>query len=333
MADDPVLSVRSLSVQFRIGRSWHAATRNVDFDLYPNETLALVGESGCGKSITCQSILGLLPKSVSRIEGSIRYRGREIATLSETELERIRGKEIAMIFQEPMTALNPVMPVGDQIAESLAIHLGLGRARARTEAIAFMDRVRIPAPEKRFRDYPHQFSGGMRQRIVIAMAMACNPRVLLADEPTTALDVTIQAQILAELRSLSSRFNMSMIFITHSMGVVAAIADRVAVMYAGEIVETAPAERLFAAPRHPYTRALFQAIPRVDRHAVNLRPIPGQVPSITEFPSGCRFAPRCPFCRACCIETTPPLLPVAGTQDHRVACLLVEKTAGKEIIP
>ncbi len=321
MTDAPVLAVRGLSTQFRIGGAWRAATRNVAFDLFENQTLALVGESGCGKSITCQAILGLLPHGVARVEGSIRYRGRELVGLAEPEMEGIRGSEIAMIFQEPMTALNPVMPVGEQIAEAILVHRKCARAEAKAEAIAFMDRVRIPAAAQRYRDYPHQFSGGMRQRIVIAMAMACKPKVLLADEPTTALDVTIQAQILAELRDLCANFRMSMVFITHSLGVVAAIADAVAVMYAGEIVEMAPVEELFAAPKHPYTQALFRAIPRVDENAEGLQPIPGQVPPITAFGEGCRFAPRCPARMPRCTGPTPRLAGAPGS-GHAVACYL-----------
>jgi oligopeptide/dipeptide ABC transporter ATP-binding protein len=325
----PVLSVRNLSVQFAIGGRWRNAIRNVSFDLAANETLALVGESGCGKSITCQSILGLLSSDIARVEGSILYQGNEILGLSEPQLERIRGKEIAMIFQEPMTALNPVMPVGDQIAEGLSIHLGLGRRRARDEAVVLMNRVRIPAAEQRYRDYPHQFSGGMRQRIVIAMAMACKPRILLADEPTTALDVTIQAQILAELRDLCTNFDMSMVFITHSLGVVAAIADRVAVMYAGEIVEMAAVETLFAQPHHPYTQALFQAIPRVDRDSTCLRAIPGQVPSLAEFGGGCRFMPRCARREDGCATWQPRLVPSRQEADRRIACRLYDEAAGE----
>lgn len=320
---DPILQVRDLSTQFRIGGDWYAATRGISFDLAPNETLALVGESGCGKSITCQSLLGLIPPSAGRIRGSIRYQDRELVGLGEAELEDIRGKEIAMIFQEPMTALNPVMTVGEQIAESLLVHHVGGRREARKEAVALMERVRIPAARQRYHDYPHQFSGGMRQRIVIAMAMACKPRILLADEPTTALDVTIQAQVLAELRDLCANFHMSMVFITHSLGVVAAIADRVAVMYAGEIVEMAPVEELFANPRHPYTQALLAAIPRVDRSVDDLAAIPGQVPPITRFEEGCRFAPRCDRRMPACTANRPLLAPFdAAADDHRVACLL-----------
>ena len=330
MTDAPVLAVRGLSTQFRIGGAWRAATRNIAFDLYENQTIALVGESGCGKSITCQTILGLLPAAVARTEGSIVYQGRELVGLSDAEMEAVRGKEIAMIFQEPMTALNPVMTVGEQIAEAIRVHRRCTKAEAKAEAIAFMDRVRIPAAAQRYNDYPHQFSGGMRQRIVIAMAMACKPKVLLADEPTTALDVTIQAQILAELRDLCANFNMSMVFITHSLGVVAAIADRVAVMYAGEIVELASVEELFAAPQHPYTRALFQAIPRVDETAENLQAIPGQVPPITAFPEGCRFAPRCPMRMEKCAGRPPRLAAADPASPHAVACFLHHDLALEE---
>jgi len=322
MTDAPMLAVRGLSTQFRIGGVWRAATRNISFDLYENQTIALVGESGCGKSITCQTILGLLPPGVARTEGSILYQGRELVGLSDAEMETVRGKEIAMIFQEPMTALNPVMPVGEQIAEAILVHRRCSRSEAKAEAIDFMDRVRIPAAARRYKDYPHQFSGGMRQRIVIAMAMACRPKVLLADEPTTALDVTIQAQILAELRDLCTNFKMSMVFITHSLGVVAAIADRVAVMYAGEIVEIGSVEEIFRAPLHPYTQALFQAIPRVDESAEDLRAIPGQVPSISAFPTGCRFAPRCPLRRDACDLHPPRLAATDPASRHAVACYL-----------
>jgi oligopeptide/dipeptide ABC transporter ATP-binding protein len=297
----PALEIAGLRTEFRLGGRWHAAVRDLSLSLMPDETLALVGESGCGKSVTALSVMGLVQPPFGRVAaGRITLDGRVITGLAEHELERIRGDRMAMIFQEPMTSLNPVMTVGDQVAESLRIHRGLDRAAALDRARTLFEEVKIPSAAARLREYPHQFSGGMRQRVMIAIALACDPAVLLADEPTTALDVTIQAQVLGILADLRARHRMAVLFITHNLGVVAQIADRVAVMYAGEIVEQGPVGAIFAAPRHPYTRALFAAIPRLDQAPQALAAIPGRVPPLDAMPAGCRFAPRCAMKRAGC---------------------------------
>jgi peptide/nickel transport system ATP-binding protein len=296
-----VLSVEQLRTEFRIGGAWYAAVDDVSFALAPRETLALVGESGCGKSVTALSVMGLVPMPQGRIAGGrIVLEGRELLGLPEPALEKLRGARMAMIFQEPMTSLNPVMTIGAQVAEALMVHQRLSRCDADAKALAVLEEVKIPSAARRFHEYPHQFSGGMRQRVMIAMALACEPAVLLADEPTTALDVTIQAQVLGLLADLKERHGMALLFITHNLGVVAQIADRVAVMYAGQIVEQASAADIFARPAHPYTRALFAAIPRMDRDAQELTAIPGRVPPLDAMPVGCRFAPRCPLARGGC---------------------------------
>jgi peptide/nickel transport system ATP-binding protein len=316
----PVLVVDSLTAEFRIEGNWYAAIRDVSFTLGRDETLALVGESGCGKSITALSIMGLVPKANGRIAaGRVLLDGRDLVRLDEKQMEGIRGSRISMIFQEPMTSLNPVLPVGFQVAEALRYHTDLSKAAARARALELLDLVKIPSAARRFGDYPHQFSGGMRQRVMIAMALACSPQVVLADEPTTALDVTIQAQVLALLAELKAETGMAMIFITHNLGVVASIADRIAVMYAGDIIELAGVDELFAHPTHPYTEALLYSIPRVDRDAVEMKPIPGQVPPITAMPAGCRYAERCPLRVARCSEA-PPLTGLAGAPGHLVRC-------------
>jgi len=320
-AVEPILAVENLVTAFRSGGGEHAAVRNVSFALASNETLAIVGESGCGKSVTALSIMGLVPVANGRIvAGHIRFAGRDLVGLPDEEMRKIRGDRISMIFQEPMTSLNPVLTVGFQIAEALRYHRGMDRGSARRAALELLDQVKIPAARQRFGDYPHQFSGGMRQRVMIAIALACRPALLLADEPTTALDVTIQAQVLSLLAELKSTYGMAMIFITHNLGVVASIADRVAVMYAGEIVEIAPVDTLFAAPAHPYTELLLRSIPRVDQDAPRLSTIPGQVPSIAAMPPGCRFAPRCPLRIAICSERDPVLAPVADLPNHEARC-------------
>lgn len=318
---ETLLQVDDLRIEFRIGGKWRAATRNIDFELKADETLALVGESGCGKSITCRSILGLVDGPGARTKGSIKFKGQELVGLPDRKFQHIRGQDIAMIFQEPQTALNPVMRVGDQISEAITSHMQVSGAEARRRTLELMESVRIPAPEQRYRAYPHQFSGGMRQRVVIAMALACQPSVLLADEPTTALDVTIQAQVLSELRELRERNQMSVIFITHSMGVVAAVADRVAVMYAGEVVEIAQVATIFEDPRHPYTQALLHSIPSVESDKEELQVIPGQVPSIANFPEACRFADRCPHVMPRCRQEAPPRFQVGSTE---VRCWLYD---------
>jgi oligopeptide/dipeptide ABC transporter ATP-binding protein len=317
----PILSVENLATAFRISGGWHRAVRDVSFTVGRNETLAIVGESGCGKSVTALSIMGLIPPANGRIEGGhIRFGGTDLVGLDEEAMRKLRGNRISMIFQEPMTSLNPMLTVGFQIAEALRYHRGMGGSEAAAVALDLLDQVKIPAARQRFGDFPHQFSGGMRQRVMIAIALACRPELLLADEPTTALDVTIQAQVLSLLAELKSAYGMSVIFITHNLGVVASIADRVAVMYAGEIVELAQVEELFARPTHPYTELLLRTIPRVDRDSAGLSAIPGQVPSIAAMPQGCRFAPRCPLREPACTASDPELVSLGDAPAHRVRC-------------
>jgi peptide/nickel transport system ATP-binding protein len=317
-SDKPVLRVAGLRTEFRIAGTWRAAVDGISLSLARGETLALVGESGCGKSMTSLSIMGLVPSPAGRIgAGSIELDGIELVGMKEERLEKLRGDRRAMIFQEPMTSLNPVMTIGDQVAEALILHRGLSKAEAAKQALAVLDEVKIPSAATRFHDYPHQFSGGMRQRVMIAIALACEPALLLADEPTTALDVTIQAQVLGLLADLKDRHGMAMLFITHNLGVVAQIADRVAVMYAGQIVEEAGVDAIFANPSHPYTRALFAAIPRMDLDDQALTAIPGRVPPLDAMPEGCRFQPRCELARAGCERPQALSNVVAG---HRARC-------------
>lgn len=318
---ETVLELRDLRTEFRVGGQWHAAVRDVSLSVGRNETLAVVGESGSGKSVTALSILRLLPQSGARHGGGqILLEGEDLAVLPEKRMARLRGDAIAMIFQEPMTSLNPTMTVGDQIAEAIRQHRRISWRQARQAALQVLQEVKIPAAASRFNDYPHQFSGGMRQRVMIAMALACKPRVLLADEPTTALDVTIQAQILSLLAELKSVHGMAVLFITHNLGVVAQIADRVAVMYAGEVVETADVQTLFAHPTHPYTEALLRAMPRVDTDTDVLEPIAGSVPAITAMPTGCAYAARCPLRQSSCERQRPTLESVG--KGHQVRCLV-----------
>jgi len=322
-AAESVLDIRGMRTEFLIDGQWHAAVRDLSLTVRRNETLAIVGESGSGKSMTALSVLGLLPAKGARIgAGQVMFEGQDLARLSERQMRRIRGNRIAMVFQEPMTSLNPTMRVGEQIGESLRAHKGVSRAEARRQAVQLLLQVGIPSAQTRLDDYPHQFSGGMRQRVMIAMAIACQPTLLLADEPTTALDVTIQAQVLAVLNELKASQGMSMVFITHNLGAVALIADRVAVMYAGEIVELAPVADLYARPVHPYTEALLAAMPRVDRVNEDLRPIPGGVPSIRALPAGCAYADRCPLKIDRCETEAPRLAPLPGDVEHPVRCFV-----------
>ena len=313
----PVLEVRGLRTEFRIGGAWRAAVDDLSLAIDREETLALVGESGIGKSVTALSIMGLVPPPGRVAAGRIALEGEELAGRPEAELERLRGDRVAMIFQDPMTSLNPVMTVGAQIAEGLRIHRGLSRGEARGRARGLLEEVRMPGAAQRLDEYPHQFSGGMRQRVMIAIALACGPALLLADEPTTALDVTIQADILGLLGELKREHGMAMLFITHNLGVVAQVADRVAVMYAGQVVEAAGVAAVFARPAHPYTRALFAAIPRLEGEGPALAAIPGRVPGLGDMPPGCRFAPRCGLARAGC-ERPQVLAAVAG--GHAARC-------------
>ncbi len=320
MSGAPLLEIDNLRVVFHgdRGRKTHAVD-SVSLTVRPGQTLGLVGESGCGKSVTALAIMGLLPKASAEVTGSIRFEDTDLLRLPDSAMRDLRGDRLAMIFQEPMTSLNPSYTIGNQIAESLIRHRGLSRQEARRRSIALLRQVKIPSPEQRVDDYPHRLSGGMRQRAMIALALACHPKLLIADEPTTALDVTIQAQILDLLRELKANTDAAIILITHDLGVVAEVCDEVAVMYAGEIVERAPAEALFASPQHPYTIGLLGSIPRLDRRAETLAAIEGMVPSMARPPSGCRFAPRCPFRREMCVRTSPQFATIG--QDHGTRCL------------
>ena len=319
-----LLTVDRLTVRLETARAAFDAVSDVSFAIRPGETLSLVGESGCGKSLTALAILRLLPEVGRLSAGRVLYEGEDLASLSEADMRRVRGRRIGMIFQEPMTSLNPVLRVGDQVAEPLRQHLGLPRREALNRAAELFRQVGIPAAEDRIRDYPHQLSGGMRQRVMIAMALACSPRLLLADEPTTALDVTIQGQILALLKQLTAERGMGLLLITHDLGVVAETADRVGVMYAGQIVEQAAVRDLFKSPLHPYTVGLMGSVPTVDmRPDARLAAIPGTVPPPGLRPSGCLFRPRCPKAfEACAAE--PPLLARETDQGgvRRVRCWL-----------
>ncbi len=308
---EPLLAVRDLTVRFRSGGERVRAVNGVSFEVRPGETLAVVGESGSGKSVTALSILRLLPGRNAEIGGSVRLTGEELTSASEARMREIRGDEISMIFQEPMTSLDPVMTVGRQIAEAIEVHQGLGRDAAFQAAIAALDDVRVPEPARRAKQYPFQLSGGLRQRVMIAMAMSCRPKVLIADEPTTALDVTIQAQILNLMDELREKTGTAIVLITHDLGVVAEMADRVAVMYAGRVVERASAEDLFARPRHPYTLGLLGSVPKLgsslEGGAARLQEIRGTVPSLRQDIVGCAFAPRCPLATERCRREAPPL--------------------------
>ncbi|MBC5781871.1 ABC transporter ATP-binding protein [Ramlibacter sp. USB13] len=313
-----VLEVRGLRTEFRTDGGTFAAVDGVDFTVEAGRTLAIVGESGCGKSVTALSIMGLVPAAGRVAGGSIRFEGRELVGAAKRDLLDLRGNGMAMIFQEPMTSLNPAFPIGEQIVEGLLRHWPVSRAEAQERALEVLRQVRIPAPEQRFHEYPHKLSGGMRQRAMIAMALACRPRLLIADEPTTALDVTIQAQILELMRTLQAETGTAVILITHDLGVVAEVADEVAVMYSGRVVERASAQALFDQPQHPYTVGLLGSIPRLDVAQERLAAIEGQVPDPLRRPAGCSFADRCPFAVARCRAEAPPLREVAAA--HQSAC-------------
>jgi peptide/nickel transport system ATP-binding protein len=321
---EPLLQIRGLKTHFKTDDGMVRAVDGVDLTIDRGETLGVVGESGCGKTVTAMTVLKLIQMPPGRIvEGSILWQGRDLVPLGAEDMRRIRSKEIAIIFQEPMTSLNPVYTVGEQIAEVLRLHEGLNRRDAMDRAVEMLRLVNIPTPERRVHDYPHQFSGGMRQRVMIAMALSCNPKLLIADEPTTALDVTIQAQILDLLTEMKSRLGMAIMLITHAMGVVAETAQRVVVMYAGRVVEEATVDRLFAQPLHPYTQGLIRSIPRIDTTVgkkLRLEAISGVVPSLVHPPPGCRFAPRCKFAKPACTEAVPELRTIET--GHKVACIL-----------
>ena len=321
-----LLEVQSLQTQFSTSGGVVRAVDGVSWDVQEGETVALVGESGCGKSVSALSVMRLVSAPAGRIVGGrILFKGRDLLTLSEEEMRRLRGRELAMIFQEPMTSLNPVLTIARQLTEGLEIHLGLDSGAARRRAAELLSMVGISDPERRLPQYPHQFSGGMRQRMMIAMALACNPSLILADEPTTALDVTIQAQILELLKDLSRRLGVAMLIITHNLGVVARYADRVNVMYAGRIVERGTARELYANPRHPYTMRLLKSVPRLDvPRRLRLDPIEGQPPDLTRLPGGCAFGPRCGFRVERCGAEVPPLRPI-GDAGHVAACWEAER--------
>ncbi len=323
--DVPLLDVRNLETQFLTDRGVVRAVDGVSLHINAGETLGVVGESGSGKSVTALSIMRLIREPPGRIvSGEVRYNGVNLLDFSAEQMRKIRGKEIAMIFQEPMTSLNPVFTVGEQIAESIRLHEGLSRRDAADKSIEMLRVVHIPNPERRVKEYPHLLSGGMRQRVMIAMALSCNPKLLIADEPTTALDVTIQAQILDLLNELKAKFKMAIMLITHDMGVIAETAQRVVVMYGAQVVEEAPVIELFGNPQHPYTQGLLRSIPRIDLAATErrrLEQIPGTVPTLRgSIKPGCRFAPRCEFAQPLHFETTPPLHEVQP--GHKVACFL-----------
>ena len=316
---EPLLDVDGLEVRFWTRRGTVHAVNGISFALSPGETLGIVGESGCGKSVTALALMGILPRAGRVTAGTARYAGRDLYTQSESEWQRFRGKEIAMIFQDPMTSLNPVLTIGKQLREAIDAHLDLSGADTSRRVVELLDRVGIPQAKARVNDYPHQFSGGMRQRAMIAMALACEPKILIADEPTTALDVTIQAQILDLLRDLVTERGTALVLITHDLGVVAGMCERVQVMYAGTVVETGDAGPIFATPRHPYTLGLLQSVPRLDtgrRQA--LQPIEGSPPNMLAAPASCPFAPRCRYAQEDCISALPTLSGVGSEQ--RAAC-------------
>ncbi len=321
---DRLLELKGLKTYFFTDEGVVRAVDGVDLHIDKGETLGIVGESGCGKTVTALSVMKLIPMPPGRIvEGQILYLGRDLVTLPPGQMRKVRGKEISMVFQEPMTSLNPVFTIGEQIAEAIRLHEGLGRRAAMDKTVEMLKIVHMANPERRVKEYPHQLSGGMRQRVMIAMALSCNPKLLIADEPTTALDVTIQAQILELLNELKSKLGMAVMLITHDMGVIAETAQRVMVMYAGKVVEEAPVKDLFKEPLHPYTQGLLRSIPRIDLAATKkqrLEAIPGVVPNLLEAPPGCRFTPRCQFAKAVCAEKDPVLKEIKP--GHKVSCWL-----------
>jgi len=325
----PVLKVSNLRTVFRTREATIHAVNGVGFEVRPGELLGVVGESGSGKSVTMMSLLKLLPTPPAEVlSGSAMFGGEDLMQLSPDALRAVRGRDIGFVFQDPMTSLNPVLTIGYQLTEPLRLHLGMSKSRARKRAAELLATVGIPSAEARLDDYPHQFSGGMRQRVMIAMALSCDPKLLIADEPTTALDVTIQAQILEIVRKLRQELGMAIIWITHDLGVIAGIADRVMVMYGGQVVEEAPVGELFANPKHPYTRALLETLPNLKgKRSGKLRTIAGQPPHLLQEPRSCPFAPRCPSVHERCRIENPPLFALAG--GHKSGCWLEEKTGGR----
>ena len=322
--DGALLRIVELRTYFHLDEGIARAVDGVSFEIPRGKTLGLVGESGCGKSVTALSIMRLVPSPPGRIQGGSVYFGEtDLVKLSERQMRKVRGNDISMVFQEPMTSLNPVFTVGNQIMEVLRLHQKMPKKEARKKTIELLEQVGIPLPEQRIGEYPHQLSGGMKQRVMIAMALACNPELLIADEPTTALDVTIQAQLLDLMKGLQQRFRMSILLITHDLGVIAETADSVAVMYAGKIVEYTSAEKLFGSPKHPYTEGLFGSLPKIGKKKGKLSVIPGNVPNPLYFPPGCRFNPRCPYVMDVCRREEPPLRDVEP--EHTAACHLYSR--------
>ncbi|MFV2021889.1 ABC transporter ATP-binding protein [Micromonospora sp. LOL_023] len=326
----PPLAVKDLQVEFRTRNGIAHAVNGVSFSLQPGETLAILGESGCGKSVTAQAIMGIIDSPPGFVTGGeIKYRGVDMLTLPESQRRKIRANRIAMIFQDALSALNPVFTVGFQLSELFRKHRGMSRADSKIRAVELLDLVKIPAAKQRVTDFPHQFSGGMRQRVMIAMALALDPEVLIADEPTTALDVTVQAQIMTLLAELQRERNMGMVLITHDMGVVADVADRISVMYAGRVVEEAPVRDIYASPAHPYTKALLESIPRIDLKGQELNVIKGLPPALTNIPPGCSFNPRCRYAQDVCrVDPEPPRFSVAPTRTS--ACHFWKEVKGDE---
>jgi oligopeptide/dipeptide ABC transporter ATP-binding protein len=326
MEASPLLSVRDLTVAFDVRQGSFDAVRNVSFEVRPGRTVGIVGESGSGKSVTAMALMQLLPESARLTTGRIRFGGRDLQGLSERQMQAVRGREIAMVFQDPMASLNPILTIGHQVMEPLRIQLGLSRATARVRAEELLSLVRIPSPGQIMRAYPHELSGGMRQRVMIAIALSCGPKLLIADEPTTALDVTTQAQILELLRDLQQRLHMSILLITHDLGVIAEFADDVLVMYAGRVVERSPVAALFDRPGHPYTEGLLRSMPPLDDEDRETLPaIEGNVPSPFDLPAGCAFHPRCSYARDACRSGIPAFAPLGATHD--AACLRTGRPA------
>ncbi|WP_328536892.1 ABC transporter ATP-binding protein [Streptomyces sp. NBC_00344] len=320
-----LLEVRDLHVEFHTRDGVAKAVNGVDYTVDSGETLAVLGESGSGKSVTAQAIMGILDVPPGRIAGGeIIFQGQDLLKLKEEERRKVRGARMAMIFQDALSSLNPVLSVGEQLGEMFTVHMGMSRKDARARAVELMDTVRIPAAKERVGQFPHQFSGGMRQRIMIAMALALEPDLIIADEPTTALDVTVQAQVMDLLAELQREFNMGLILITHDLGVVADVADKIAVMYAGRIVETSPVHEIYRAPAHPYTKGLLESIPRLDQKGQELYAIKGLPPNLLHIPPGCAFNPRCPMAQNVCRTDVPPLYEVSG--DRRSACHFWKET-------
>ena len=319
MPQNPILSFQDLKTHFFMGRGVARAVDGVSMDLGEGETLGIVGESGSGKTVTCLSVLQLVPEPGRIVGGRIVFGNRDLVSLADSQLQQIRGKQISMVFQDPMTSLSPFLTIGDQVAEPLLVHDRFSRREARSRAVEMLEKVGIPEPASRLSDYPHRFSGGMRQRVMIAMALVGNPKVLIADEPTTALDVTIQAQVLELFRKIKDEFGTAILLVTHNLGVVAGMADRVAVMYAGRVVELARTEELFANPRHPYTLALLRAVPRLENGSnQRLQPIAGVPPDLMRLPAGCSFYERCPFRQERCQQEAPVLETVG--KEHQASC-------------